>query len=61
MAMWSTLTAFFLSLLAVGPLRESAPSWLLSWAELVAVISLFVLVCFLESSGGNPDRSHPAS
>ncbi len=61
MLMWSTAVTFLLSLVAVGPLRESAPSWLLSGAELVAVISLFVLVCFLESNGGNTDRSHPAS
>jgi hypothetical protein len=27
----------------------------------VAVISLFALVCILESSGGNTDRSNPAA
>jgi hypothetical protein len=61
MLMWSTVVALFLSLLAVGPLRGSSPSWLLSGAELVAVISLFALVCLLESSGGNTDRSNPAA
>ena len=61
MLMWSTVGAFLLSLVAVGPLRASAPSWLLSGAELVAVISVFALVCILESSGGNTDRSHPAA
>ncbi|MPR10466.1 hypothetical protein FS320_26695 [Microvirga tunisiensis] len=60
MLMWSTLVTFLLSLLAIGPLRASAPSWLLSGAELAAVISVFALVCFLESSGGNTDRSNPA-
>lgn len=60
MLMWSTIAAFLLSLMAVGPLRESAPSWLLSGAEMVAVITLFALVCFLESSGGT-DRSNSAS
>jgi hypothetical protein len=61
MFVWGTAVAFLLSLVAVGPLRESAPSWLLSGAELMAVISLFALVCFLESSGGNTDRSNPAA
>ena len=61
MLMWATALAFLLSLVAVGPLRESAPTGLQSWAELVAVISLFALVCLLESSGSNTDRSNPAS
>ena len=61
MLVWSTVVAFLLSLVAVGPLRASAPSWLLSGAELVAVISLFALVCLLESSGDNTDRSNPAA
>ncbi|MFL4990483.1 MAG: hypothetical protein ACJ8DV_04230 [Microvirga sp.] len=61
MLMWSIVVAFLLSLVAVGPLRGSAPSWLLSGAELVAVISLFALVCILESSGGNTDHSNPAA
>ena len=61
MLMWSTVIAFLLSLVVVGPLRASAPSWLLSGAELVAVISLFALVCILESSGGNTDRSNSAA
>jgi hypothetical protein len=61
MLMWSTVIAFLLSLVAVGPLRASAPSWLLSGAELVAVISLFALVCILEFSGGNTDRSNSAA
>ncbi len=59
---WATAVAFFHSLVAVGPpLRESAPTWLQSGAELVAVISLFALVCLLESSGNNTDRSNPAA
>ena len=61
MLMWSTVIAFLLSLVVVGPLRASAPSWLLSGAELVAVISLFALVCILESSGGNTDHSNSAA
>jgi len=61
MLIWSTVAAFLLSLVAIGPLRASAPSWFLSGAELAAVISVFALVCFLESSGGNTDRSHPTA
>jgi hypothetical protein len=61
MLMWGTVVIFFLSLMAVGPFRESSPSWLLSGAELVAMISLFGLVCFLESSSGNTDRSNPTT
>ncbi|WP_154660916.1 hypothetical protein [Microvirga lotononidis] len=53
------MVTFLVSLVAIGPLRASAPSWLLSGAELAAVIGVFTLVCFLESSGGNPDRSNP--
>lgn len=61
MLLWGTVVALFLSLLAVGLLGGSAPFWLLSGAELVAVISLFALVCLLESSDTNTDRSNPAS
>jgi hypothetical protein len=61
MLVWSTIVAFLLSLVAVGPLREISPSWLLSGAEFMAVISLFALVCLLESSGNSSDRSNPAS
>jgi hypothetical protein len=57
--MWGIAVSFLLSLVAIGPLRESSPSWLLSGAELMAVISLFALVCLLESSGNNTDRSNP--
>jgi hypothetical protein len=61
MLVWGTIVAFLLSLAAVGPLRGSSPSWLLSGAEFLAVISLFALVCLLESSGNNTDRSNPAA
>jgi hypothetical protein len=61
MLAWGTGVAFLLSLVAVGPLRASSPSWLLTGAELVAVISLFALVCLLESSGHDTDHSNPAA
>ena len=61
MLIWATAAAFLLSLVAVGPLREIAPSWLQTGAELVAVISLFTLVCLLESSRSNTDRSNPVA
>jgi hypothetical protein len=61
MLMWGTGVAFLISLVAVGPLRGISPSWLQTCAEFLAVISLFALVCLLESSGNNTDRSNPAS
>ncbi len=61
MFVWAPAVAFLISLVAVGPLRESAPTWVQSGAELVAVISLFALVCLLESSDNNTDRSNPAA
>jgi len=61
MLVWSTVVVFLLSLVVVGPLRESSPSWLLSGAEFLAVISIFALVCLLESSGNNTDRSNTAA
>jgi hypothetical protein len=61
MFVWSALISFVLSILAAGPLRDSVPSWLESGAEVLAVVSLFVLVCLLESGGSNPDRTNPAS
>jgi hypothetical protein len=61
MFVWSALISFVLSLLALGPLRDTMPSWLQSGAELLAVISLFVLVCLLESGGSNSDRANHAS
>ncbi|MBJ6128462.1 hypothetical protein [Microvirga splendida] len=60
MLMWGTVVAFLLSLVAVGPLRGVSPEWLLTGAEFLAVVSVFALVCLLESSGNN-DRSNPAS
>jgi hypothetical protein len=61
MLVWGTVVAFLLSLVAVGPLRGVAPAWLLTGAEFLAVISIFALVCLLESSGNNNDRSNAAS
>ncbi len=61
MFVWSALISFVLSILAVGPLRDAVPTWLESGAEVLAVVSLFVLVCLLESGGNNPDRTNPAS
>jgi hypothetical protein len=61
MVVWSTVVAFLLLLLAVGPLRGVLPEWLQSGAEFLALISLFALVCVLESSGNNTDRCNPAA
>ncbi len=61
MLVWSTVVTFLISLAAVGPLRAISLFWLQSGAEFLAVISVFALVCLLESSGSNTDRSNPAS
>jgi hypothetical protein len=61
MLVWGTVVAFLLSLVAIGPLREVSPEWLQTGAEFLAVISIFALVCLLESSGSNNDRSNAAS
>jgi hypothetical protein len=61
MLIWATAIAFLLSLVAVGPLRGVSLDWLQTCAEFVAVISVFALVCLLETSGSNTDRSNPAS
>ena len=61
MVMWGMVVAFLISLAAVGPVREISPSWLQFVAEFLAVISVFAVVCLLESSGNNTDRSNPAS
>jgi hypothetical protein len=61
MLVWGTGVAFLISLAAVGPLRGISPTWLQACAEFLAVISVFALVCLLESSGNNTDRSNPAS
>lgn len=61
MLVWGAVVASLFSLAAVGPLRGLSPSWLLTGAEFMAVLSVFALVCLLESSGNNPDRFNPAS
>ena len=60
MLVWGTVFAFLISIVAVGPLRGISPSWLQTCAEFLAVISFFALVCLLEASGNNTDRSNPA-
>jgi hypothetical protein len=49
MVVWSSVGIFGLSLLAAGPLRGLLPSWGGPGFDLLAVISLFVLICLLES------------
>jgi hypothetical protein len=61
MLMWGTIVTFLISLVTVGPLRAISPSWLQTCAEFLAAISVFALVCLLESSGSNTDRSNPAA
>jgi len=44
-----------------GRCGGSSSSWLLPGAEFLAVINFFALVCLLESSGNNAERSNPAA
>ena len=55
MVMWGRVVSLLISLVRVGPLRGISPSWLQTGAELLAAISVFALVCLLESSGNNAD------
>jgi len=61
MAMWITATSLLVSFVALGSFRESAPTWLQLVAELIAVTSLFVCVCLLESGGSSNDHSNHAA
>lgn len=56
MLMWSALASLGASLVVLGPLAESAPSWAREAALLVTAMSAFILVCLLEGAG----RGHKA-
>jgi hypothetical protein len=52
MLIWSVIPVLVLSTLASGPFRESMPLFVEDIAQLAAVLSLFILVCCIEASGG---------
>jgi predicted permease len=56
MLVWAALPILVLAALASGPFRESLPAAVESVAPLVAVLSLFILVCAAESGGRNQDN-----
>ena len=56
MVMWSAVAVLVASLLVLGPLAESAPSWAAEAAMTTLALSAFVLVCLLEA-GGRADKS----
>ena len=55
MLVWSALSVLVLAVLASGPFRDSMPATVETFAQLAAVLSLFILVCAVEAGGGNKD------
>ncbi|GEO13264.1 hypothetical protein [Microvirga aerophila] len=61
MLIWSVIPVLVLSTLASGPFRESFPLFVENIAQLAAVLSLFILVCSLEASGGGGKGNNSGS
>jgi hypothetical protein len=57
MVIWAAIPILVLSVLASGPFRDSMPAFIETFAQLTAVLSLFILVCSLEDGGRNRDSS----
>jgi hypothetical protein len=55
MLVWAVLPGLVLAALASGPYRDSLPAAVETFAQLIAVLSLLILVCALEAGGGNKD------
>lgn len=58
MLIWSSFLALVASGLMLGFYSGSAPDWAMQIAELVTVVSVFVLICLAETSGSRPDNSN---
>lgn len=52
---WAALPVLVLAVLASGPFRDSMPAAVETFAQLAAVLSLFVLVCAVEAGGRSRD------
>jgi hypothetical protein len=52
---WTALPILILSVLACGPFHDSMPAAVEPFAQLAAVLSLFVLVCAMEAGGRSKD------
>jgi membrane protein implicated in regulation of membrane protease activity len=57
MLIWTALAAALLSGLTLGLLTNGAPEWAIQAAELLTVVTVFVLVCLVETAGSRSDRS----
>jgi hypothetical protein len=55
MLVWAALPILVLAALASGPFRDSMPAAVEPFAQLAAVLSLFVLICAVEAGGRNRD------
>jgi predicted permease len=56
MLIWAVLPILVFAVLASGPFRDSIPAAAEPFAQLAAVLSLFVLVCAVEAGGQNQDK-----
>jgi membrane protein implicated in regulation of membrane protease activity len=57
MLIWTALAAALLSGLTLGLFTNGAPEWAIQVAELLTVVTVFVLVCLVETAGSRSDRS----
>ena len=57
MFVWAALPVLVLATLASGPFRDNVPAAVEMFAQLAAVLSIFILVCAVEAGGGNKDSS----
>jgi hypothetical protein len=55
MFVWATLLVLVLAVLASGPFHNTVPAAVEPFAQLAAVLSIFFLVCAMESGGRNKD------
>jgi predicted permease len=56
MLVWAALPVLVFAGLASGPFRDSIPAAVETFAQVAAVLSLFILVCAVEAGGKNQDR-----
>ena len=57
MLVWAALSTLVFAVLASGPFSDSMPAVVEPFAQLAAVLSLFILVCAVEAGGRNKDSS----
>jgi hypothetical protein len=57
MLLTGTLFTLIVSGLTLGLFSSDAPAWVTQAAELVTVVSVFVLVCLVEATGSRSEKS----